>query len=341
MAMIALLLAGLFVCLTSFVIPLVVGNVYYFNAGVYKEALVKTRAYETLVSEVASAAAESDNVKAQGIDAATIQRIMSAILPADWMQGQTENVLDQLFTYIASGEGHLKLNVSMQAVKDNLRGAGGDRVIDAYFATLPVCTSDQLLGWGQVALTGDLKGAPECRPSDDILTQMKPTIKTSLLAEMTDSIHDQVDLVADTQMDITDFEKALPQIRLGRLLASISPFISLGLLILITLLVVRSPGAFFRWWGIPLLISGVLAALLALLGMGLSASFVEAIRSSATGSGVGIVLLIASVIEEVLRGGMIWTGIVGGVIGLGGLGMTVLGFILRGLEKSETPPITV
>ncbi len=59
---------------------------------------------------------------------------------------------------------------------------------------------------------------------------------------------------------------AVGGIRLSQTLMLLSPLLPLLFLLLITLLVVRTFQDFLRWWGIPLLISGIVALVIGLAG---------------------------------------------------------------------------
>ncbi len=112
----------------------------------------------------------------------------------------------------------------------------------------------------------DLSSVPLCRPSESVLTLGESAIRESLK------------VVADKLPDNTStlVEKALPGIENGlaatqrslqllRTLTQLSPIIPLCLLLLITLLVVRSLKGFLKWWGIPLVSVALITFICSLL----------------------------------------------------------------------------
>jgi hypothetical protein len=114
-------------------------------------------------------------------------------------------------------------------------------------------------------------GLPDCRPPQDQVDLMKPFVSAAL-AQAAAAVPDQVDLLDPFQKAgvLTFDQYGLPMgprelLQFGRQLVVFSPLLCLAILGLIALLAVRSWTGLLRWWGVPILIAGAAAAVMAVV----------------------------------------------------------------------------
>ena len=272
----AVFFASLFALATILVIIFFNVENTLLNAGTYKRALVKNNVYgqlpalamgetegiETLLADPAGTGRENWNFM-NDLTSADWQRLLNLVLPPDEAKSTVENMMDQVFASI-NGESD-SAHLSLVVLKANLTGQAGKEAIQYLLNIQPPCTEDQV---GQIH--SENPAVPEqpvyCRPAEQELALL-----TSQWQEQVDStiagIPDEFVIIKPAS-ERTD--KAAPGIdpiaRLNtvRLIIRFSPLLSLILLVLITLLMVRSLKTWLLWWGIPLFITGLIATAIGL-----------------------------------------------------------------------------
>ncbi len=195
--------------------------------------------------------------------------------------------------------------------------------------TLPACAADY------VPDVSNPSSMLKCKPPDEMLTAIQPQI-TSALADAAKQIPDQLDILEQARnsgglnLDQLGLPVGPRQIlQIGRVIARLSPILGLGILILVTLLVVRSWRGFLRWWGIPILAAGigvVLTAIVIWVGLDVVISLGREnlpayVSTGAFDTGAGVLVFIAHRYALV-------TGGEGIVLGFLGLGLVVLSFFV-------------
>jgi hypothetical protein len=197
------------------------------------------------------------------------QTIFDALLPPDWLRAQFESVIDQVYEDLRSDEPGAAADIPLADLKARLLGDEGFDAIVTLLQAQPACTPDQMAQiQGLTDPTEPLKDVPVCRPPDPILTAMYPNIQATL-ALLDEQIPDQAELrygsgSEGSENPLERPHQILNTIRSAVLVSLLVPLVLLGL---VTLLVVRSVKGLLRWWGIPVLASGVIGAALALASL--------------------------------------------------------------------------
>jgi hypothetical protein len=200
------------------------------------------------------------------------ERIFSHILPPEWIQAQTENIIDQVFAYLNNKAPTLTIKISMHDVKARLLGDEADAIVMDLLLSQSACTEEhlQLLISAASSPDSSTEELLFCQPPEDLLEQLTPQLIANL-SKMADKIPDEINpakniLDSNTLASSPDQQieplKVLRWIRLGIYL---SPLLPLGSLLMLTILVIRSLKDLLRWWGIPMLLSGMIT-----LGIGLA-----------------------------------------------------------------------
>jgi hypothetical protein len=144
-------------------------------------------------------------------------------------------------------------------------------VVQDFLRTQPDCTLDQLTQMGLGLLSGNVA---LCNPPDEAMGFFAPFIQ-SQLQTITATFPDQVDIVPATASGTpNDPRLKLQWVRSG---IAISPFFLFLLLLAIAVFAVRSIRDLLIWWGWPLMITGALTALIALVGSPLIGGILQVI----------------------------------------------------------------
>jgi hypothetical protein len=264
--------------------------------------------------------------------------ILRTLLPADWLQAQMESVLRQAFTILETPGAPLSLIIDMREFKTRMTGpAGVDAALQIILA-LPPCDP------GYFPDPANPESLLECRPPDELLEALKPEL-ASALEDAAKQIPDELDLLEEARDSGSLNLEGLglpfgPRqlLQAGRWVVRLSPILCIAILVLVTLLVVRSWRSFLRWWGLPILAAGacvVLTAIALWLGLDVLISIGReniplSISTSLYDTGAGVLVFIAHRYALV-------TGGEGIVLGFLGLGLVVASFFI-GRGKKPAPP---
>lgn len=253
-------------CAILFVPTVVVALVFFntegrlFDARSYLNALERQNFYERLP---ALAAETLSNPSQQDGDLSAIRSLlaiipaenweaaMRAFLPAEVSRPMTEQALNSVFDYL-NGESE-SAQLSMSEFKAHISGSAGTQAMMEMLRAQPPCTLEQM---GEMTV-GMLTGNPKllfCNPSEEVLGLMQPLIQTGLQTSAA-GIPDTVTLI---RSDAETLQTPLRVLRTLRGVLRFSLLLPLGLLVLITLFAVRDMKGWLLWWGIPILLGGLL-----------------------------------------------------------------------------------
>ena len=253
-------------CAVLFVPTVVVALVFFntegrlFDARSYLTALERQNFYERLP---ALAAETLSNPSQQDGDLSAIRSLlviipaenweaaMRAFLPAEVSRPMTEQALNSVFDYL-NGESE-SAQLSMSEFKAHISGPAGTQAMMEMLRAQPPCTLEQM---GEMTV-GMLTGNPKllfCNPSEEVLGLMQPLIQTGLQTAAA-GIPDTVTFI---RADAETLQDPLRVLRTLRGVLRFSPLLPLGLLFLIALFAVRDVKGWLLWWGIPILIGGLL-----------------------------------------------------------------------------------
>lgn len=253
-------------CAILFVPTVVVALAFFnteerlFEARSYLTALERQDFYERLP---ALAAETLSNPSQQDGDLGAIRSLlaiipaenweaaMRAFLPADVSRPMTEQAVNSVFDYLNGDSESAQLSLS--EFKAHISGPAGTQAVMEMLRAQPPCTLEQMAEMTVGMLTGNPK-LLFCNPSEEVLGLMQPFIQTGLQAAAA-GIPDTVTFLrADTE----NLQDPLRVLRTLRGVLRFSPLLPLGLLFLITLFAVRDVKDWLLWWGIPILLGGLL-----------------------------------------------------------------------------------
>lgn len=228
-----------------------------FNPAVYKNALSDQRVCERLPLVLAKQLTSTTNVQDGGnfisqlvrsIDPERLEGLFKMVLPCQTLEKVVFGAIDQVFLQLngATAQSGFSLTPIKEIISRN-----SDVAVDEYLSSLPECTPMQLLEIGANVLLGQSEGSPVilCNPPALVEEAIKYPLRVMLdsaIQGMPDNIQ-----VASALGGL------LNTLRIARLLMNLSPLLPLLFLGLTTFFAVRSWRSLLRWWGMPLLASGV------------------------------------------------------------------------------------
>jgi hypothetical protein len=235
-----------------------------FNPDVYKRAFseqnVCARFPGVLSHQIVSSFQSGEEGNLFGLIIGSInpdqlQGIIQAVLPCQTVDKFVDEGIDQIFSQInhATAQQGLSLNALKQSIQQN-----SNTVADEFLKSQPDCTAAQLLQIGANALlgSGDQSSTILCNPPAALREVLSIPMRLMVDAAI-QSLPDQIPFSSS-------LGNALKVLRITRAAMSWSILLPILFLGLTTVLAVRSWRSLLRWWGIPLLASGLTALVISL-----------------------------------------------------------------------------
>ena len=279
----------------------------------------------------------------KSISARDMETVIAVLLPPDLLKVQTENLFDQVFSYLNGGQDMISIN--LVNLKQRLASQTSFEAILKLIRSQPACSAQQLNHILVVAATGE-GDLVMCRPPEAALKLATPTIQSQLKAAVA-QIPDTKIIAPQKGQDQTDFgplgNGPTGGFRFTHLLLRLSPDIPLFFLLLISFLAIRTPTGLLRWWGIPLFFAGLLSVALCISA---SFSFEQGWINLLAGRlpptlSLGVVNALHDLVRSVMQTYLTDTIIIGALLALVGLGMWIgSGFIQKKIESVEPIPTT-
>lgn len=259
----ALLCAFLFVITTGGALVLYNAETRLFNASLYIDALESQGIYDrlpTLAAESLAVAPDGNDTNSPRtylnlLPIESWETVFRALLPPEVSRPMAEQALHSVIDYL-NGESDTA-HLSLARFKTHLSGAAGSESLLAVLRAQPACTLEQIVQVTIGSLFGEPAGFVLCNPSDELLDLFQPLLQAQMQT-VASTIPDSLDLTPDVEGTV----HPLDGLRSARAWMRISPYIPIGLLLLITLFAVRDLRGWLSWWGIPILLGGLLGILL-------------------------------------------------------------------------------
>jgi hypothetical protein len=258
-----------------------------FNPEVYKQALSATGVYDRLpeligeqivytinknpcVQNSTACSEEQQNATPaylSGLDASEWAVILSELVDPTWFKTQIESAIDQVIAFLVTPGESFNLNISLVEFKALLGGDNGYQAVVSLLNSLEPCTPIAILNLpGTMLETDNPTNLPLCRPSESVLKLGESAIRDTLKS-LADKLPDNTAAIINTSIPGLESGLVVSQrcLQLLRTTALISLAIPIFLLLIITLLDVRSLKDFLKWWGILMVSIAVLVFLSSLL----------------------------------------------------------------------------
>jgi hypothetical protein len=294
-----------------------------FTAETYQRAFAREDFYDKIPSLLAQSMASGADANQpllglQGLSQETWESFIRALLPPEVLKPIGDDVLNSTFSYLNMESDSIQ--VDLTPVKARMAGDAGAQAAISLLNTLPGCTLDQsaMIMFGMVS--GDQ--IQLCNPPASVLPMLMPIIQGQLKAASA-IIPDKLTLVTAPLQD-----DPRERLRTARLFMRLSPILPILFLLTLTLLSVRTLNDWSKWWGHPLLITGVLTFITGLLGAPIIGKAVSSLLSDRLPNFLPQFLSnftsdFASAMVRALLVPVIWQGLVLTIVGAGMVGLAI------------------
>ena len=200
----------------------------------------------------------------QYLSPAEREEILTDLMPPEWVDAQLDNVIHSFFTWIDSEQAEPHIAINLVPLKEGFLKGGLQRTIDTLIDSWPSCTTDEIeIMREELMRTGEIP-IEVCEPPEPYRSQVLDFSVNELgflIRGQPDKIplFDSLDASPD---EVTEFKE---QFKFLRSVMMWGWFLPASLLGVIMILVIRSMRDIGQWWGIPLLIGGLLS--LAVIGI--------------------------------------------------------------------------
>jgi len=291
-----------------------------FTAETYQQAFARSNFYDQLPALMAESMLNTTTDTSQlpvvmrGMSQQAWEGYFRAMLPQETLKAMSDETLNSVFAYL--NQQTTSVQVSLVPLKASMVSDAGTQAVFTLLATQPACTLEQI-----AQTTMNLLNNSEiefCNPPAELIPMLTPMIQGQMQAAVM-AIPDQLPLLtAPPQNDPRQTLKT------ARLTMKLSPILPLGLLLLLTIVTVRSLKSWLSWWGIPLFITGGLAALMGLAGAPIFGVLLRGILTSRLPALLlGLANDLASAMLQALLLPVLWQGL---GIAFVGFGMAAIGF---------------
>ena len=181
------------------------------------------------------------------------------MLPPGWIKGQIAGVFTALNRWIDSEEPLPKLVLDLQPFKDRLMRGGAEEILEMIVDSWPSCSADQNEEIQKALRRSEAVPILQCEPPEPYRERLMGHA-TEMMMEFLREIPPEF-VVGGEEIDpqeAVDMMALKEWIRLARALSRAIWLVPIALLGLIMAFVIRSWSEFSRWWGIPLLFSGII-----------------------------------------------------------------------------------
>jgi hypothetical protein len=316
-----------------------------FSSATYKKAFEDQRLYERTPEILAAALTTSlaqHQVALPFLNTVKVedwQNIISFLLPPEDLKALSDNALDSTFDYLNRKTD--TATVSLLPVKSRLVGESGMNVVLQILHLQPECTVEQLtqmaLGFlgGQIAL---------CNPPPEAIQLMTPLIQSQLQG-LVSVFPNEVIFISDPRSGTPDD----PRLKLStvRSVITFTPILPALFLFGIVVFAVRSLKEWLVWWGWPLMMTGLISVLIALVGSPLVGGILQLLIRTQVSILIPPVLgaSIAETASAVAREILSPVVIEGIILAIVGLGFVIVSLFIGNrpnnspLQRVEYPPI--
>lgn len=245
-----------------------------FSANFVKNVLVEQKVYESLpqvmTSSMLASVSDSGDSTMKFLSQVPTEQLnqwIATVMPQDYLQGQTNQVVDALESFINLKTYILDLKFDLTPVKTNLTSEVSQNVLNSVLDALPDCTADQLTNLLAATLQGNSSdiSMPMCKPGEPLLSIVRSMLGGTV-SGLAQALPESISVGgAAVQTQINQFING-PQYRtyyLAKRLLEYSVWAALGLAFLIVLFTLRSRKVMCKTLGIPALFTGIFGLIMA------------------------------------------------------------------------------
>jgi hypothetical protein len=293
-----------------------------FVIETYQQAFARSDFYNKLPAVLADSmigltADTSQSVVMHGMNRETLEGFLRIMLSQETLKAMGDETLISVFAFLNQQTDLIQ--ISLVPLKASMASDAGVQAVYSLLNTQPDCTMEQM---AQAAM--NLLGSGEiqfCKPPAELMPMLTPIIQGQMQATA-QIIPDQ--LILFMAMPGNDPRANL---QTARMAMRFSPVLPLGFLLLMSIVTVRSFKSWLNWWGNPLFITGLLTALISLVGAPIFGTILRSVLSSRLPIAMlGSASELASAMFQALLSPILWQGL---GIAFIGFGMTVAGYFIK------------
>jgi hypothetical protein len=266
------------------------------------------------------------------------ETLVDIVLPSGWIKSQIARVFNALNVWIDSEDPLPKLVLDIQPFKDRLIMGGAEEILEMIVDSWPSCTPDQNAQLREAWQRSDDVPILQCEPPEPFRERLLG-FGNEMMMEFMQEIPPEF-VIAGEEIDpqeAVDMMAMKEWVRLVRTLSRSIWLVPIALLGLIMAFAIRSWSDFGRWWGIPLLISGVIifgyVLLMPFTREQMLPRLLADIRYESPAV-YGMAKIVVSALLEVILGLLLFHALL-----IGGIGLVILVFgWLIGRRKATGPP---
>ena len=199
--------------------------------------------------------------------------LIATLLEPEWLQTTVESVLDQVFDNLNSDASPEPISISLIELKTKFEGPVGYQALLALLEKKPPCSAEQLLQLGATQLLGgEMDEFLLCNPPEILMDVVDPLMRVaiqsaaSVIPDEVEFEHPFSDVSGST--DIKEFgDDPIQSFFIARSFLRFGFLIPLAFLFLMTAFAVRSVRDWLLWWGVPLLLTGLIGLSLSALSL--------------------------------------------------------------------------
>ena len=258
-----------------------------------------------------------------------VERVLDLLIPPEWARAQVGGALESLYAWMDNDSPSPVVPLDLRPIQQSLLTGGAERLVETILDSWPACTVEQIEELAMAAIQGGEVQMPYCEPPEPYRSAIS-LMATQGLIEGARALPPTIDLLgqdpAQSPQDLAGAMALKEQLRLMRALARWGWLLPLSFLGIIMALVVRSFRGLTRWWGIPLLIGG----LLSVVGVFVASGLAQRLVAQALGDGLPeeLVRLLRSLLDGLrdrILGRMLVQSV---VVTLGAVLLLFLGYLL-------------
>ena len=244
--------------------------------------------------------------------------MVDILIPPEWIEDQISNSFEALNAWFDDDRPLPLIHVDVGPIKERLLGGGAVEIVDMIVDSWPSCSPAQVEQLREVVEFGGEFPDFMCEPPEPFRGRVID-LASSQLIQIVRELPQELPITGDQPhpRDMNDIAAIKEWIRLARVLSRSIWLLPIALLGLIMALVIRSWSDLSRWWGIPILISGVftlmIVPLLSTIGEVFIAQQLSDLRHEANVAYELVVIVINGLREAIFGGLLFHAALVGGI----------------------------
>lgn len=187
------------------------------------------------------------------------ETLVDIVLPPGWIKSQIAGVFHALNIWIDSEEPLPKIVLDMQPFKDRLMRGGAEEILETIVDSWPSCTPDQTAQVREALQGSERVPFQRCEPPEPYRERFME-LAIEMMMETLREIPPEFVLGGEefNPQEMDEMMALKEMIRLVRSLSRAIWLVPVAMLGLIMAFAIRSWSDLGRWWGIPLLLSGII-----------------------------------------------------------------------------------